>query len=242
MTKTGGDMAAWEAGSRAMAREAKDRMAQRHRPPSPDAAAYAAADKIVDARMVGAGVQPRTIAGRDVEVIATDFKAIVTGKDGAERTEQEASKVLALFDRSACAVMRLAHDGLIAPIGALAALAFAGAGDRVMGGVRVRTVDLDRVRGAAGDGVTEAEKDKIARWRWDVARLRLSRVQFRILDGVMRHDETSTAAARSAYPTYSCRKKLSGMGDQALIDACGLLSVEYGFETIQTHGRSLAGL
>lgn len=233
------DDATWRAGSRALAQEARDRMAARHRPPSPSVNHHAAASKIVSARMVSAELQPQTIAYRDIDVVATDVAAMKVGKDGEERTE--ASKTLALFDRSACAVFRLAHDGLVEFTGVQAALAFAAAGDRVMGGDRVRTVDFDRVPGG-GDGGTEAEKSKIARHRWDVAVLRLMRAQFRILDGVMRHDESVEAAGRAAYPKIRNKMKIIGMADQALIDACAALAVEYGFEKIKHDVRPLAGL
>ena len=195
---------------------------------------------LLDARMVGAEVQSQTIAERDVIVVDTDHKAIVVGKDGEEKVADKASSVLALFDRSSCAVLRLARDGLIEEPGLKAALAFAAAGDRVMGGVRVRTVRFDTVKGGGEDGASDAERNKLARWRWDLARISLSRAQFLILDRVMRHDETSVKAAGSAYPNYSCRKKLSGMGDQALIDACEALAVDYGFESKKTDHRSLS--
>lgn len=235
-------MANWEALSRAKASEAKARLAAASRPPIPSEALNEAARKLVDARMIGAGVQARTLSDRDVVVVNTDHHAIVVGRDGAEKVADEGSATRALFDRSSCAVFRLHADGMIDHPGVMASLAFAAAGDVILGGQRVRTVDFEKVRGTDGEQLNEAERVKIARWRWDIARIRLLAAQFRILNGVMRHDETATAAARAAYPRYSCRKKLSGMGDQALIDACGSLAQEYGFEVKKPSHRSLAGL
>jgi hypothetical protein len=200
------------------------------RPPGPGPESIAAAKAIGEARMSAAGVQPRTVAASGAVPHVVEHVAIVVDRGGG--VEVHRSAVTALFDRSACAVARLHADGLIGWPGFRAALAFAWAGDRVLGGARVRTSGVEpAIAGAIlPDGLAEAERDALARQRWLLARARLSAAQFRIVDRVMRHDESAAAAARAAYPRYRDRKKLCGMGDQALIEATQSLAVEYGFE------------
>lgn len=188
----------------------------------------AAQDTIVSARMVAAELQPHTIAGRAHVATVVEHVAIEVDRNGA--THLERSAVTALFNRDICAVMRLAHDGLIDATGVKAALRFAWAGDRVMGQARIRTVDLDRMPGGDWSGMQAAERDAQARIDWDVATLRLMARERRILDGVMRRDESAHAAAQAAYPQIRSRDKLQGMGDQALISATEKLAVEYGYK------------
>lgn len=185
----------------------------------------------VQARTVMAKTGPHADDGREaLSVRDVDHTALIHDVRRGE-VKVEKSSVKALFDRNACAVMRLAADELIDEDGVKAALRFAWAGDRCFGPVRVRTIDLDRaVGGGHDDGLTGAEIDVLARADWNVARVRLMRAEFTILERVMRYDQTAPQAAKVAYPRYSDRKKLSGMGDQALISACETLSVEYGYK------------
>lgn len=191
---------------------------------------YDAAEKIVRARMVGTGLQLKTVAMGEVGVIVSGHTALKgDGKGGAG---VESFEVRQLFNRAACAVFRLFHEGDIAVPGVKAALAFAHAGDRVLGADRVRTTEFERIRGAIGEsGLADIERDAQARQRWLLARLTLCREEWRVMDGVMRHDESAVAAASAAWPKTKDRKKLGGMGDWALIRACRELALAYGFET-----------
>lgn len=209
--------------------EARASMALSARPPAPGPEMRAAAETIVSARMVASEIQPRTVAtaglvAKTVEHVAV-FVDVKRGEVVVDRSE-----VMALFDPSACAVMRLAAQALIDEACVKAALRFAWAGDRVFGPARVRTVDLNRVHGLTGDGLKAAELDCQARDEWATARGLLLRAEFRILDGVMRQDESAARAAAAAYPQFACRKKLTGLGDQALISATERLALELGYK------------
>jgi hypothetical protein len=201
----------------------------------------AAAEKIISARMIGAELQLKTVARPEIEVVIAEHVAIrgdAKGGDGVAKFE-----VRRLFNRAACAVLRLYHDGEISWSAVKAALAFAHAGDRVLGPVRVRTVEFERLRGAlAPDTLSEIEKDTQARKRWMLAQLALCLEERRMLDGVMRFDESAVEAARAAFPRVRDRKKLSGMGDWALVRGARELAYAYGFETRERPVRPLAGL
>lgn len=208
---------------------ARASMAANARPPAASGALKAASAAIAQARMTGAGIQPQTVATAGLKVRAVEHVAVfVDVKRGEVKVDR--SEVTALFDPSACAVMRLAGDGLIDDAQVRAALRFAWAGDRVNGPARVRTVDLDRVSGVACDGMKAQEIDAQARDDWNVARVLLMAAEFRVLDGVMRHDESSARAAVFAYPRFKDRKKLQGMGDQAIISGTERLALEYGYK------------
>ena len=187
------------------------------------------ADAIVSARMLEAGLQPRTAARGALEPHVVEYLAIETGADGATKVHR--SQVTALFNGAQSPALRLLKLGLIETSGAAAAVAFAAAGDRVMGAVRVKTMRFDKVWAfGASISMADGERDALARQRWAIAGQVLTRSEFRIIDGVMRHDETAEAAARAAYPRLRGRDKVSGMGDQAMISACEALAIAYGLE------------
>ena len=177
------------------------------------------ADEIVTARMTGVGLQPKTVGALKMRATIVEPKAIVVGKDGKTRVER--SNEMALFNQSACAVMRLWRDGHISDDGAVWAVKVAWAGDRVYGAVRVKTARMDQeVIGPSVDGLEPSERDTLAREVWDRASAALGRRLFSILDRVMRHDASAVEAARAVFVGVSDRKKLSGMGDASLIEAC----------------------
>lgn len=207
---------------------ARASMAANARPPASSPQVKAAAAAIVSARMTGAGVQPQTVAAGKLKVKAVEHVAIVV--DTRLGVKVERSEVTALFNSSSCALMRLADEELVDAAQVKAALRFAWAGNRVLGEVRVRTVDLDRIVGLGAGGANAAEIDAEAKDDWTIARIRLMAAEFRILDGVMRHDEPSGRAAAFAYPNFRDRKKLGGMGDQAIISATDKLAFEYGYK------------
>ena len=177
------------------------------------------ADAIVSARMTSVGLQAKTAGALKLTPTMVEAKAIIV--DSAGKAKVERSAVTALFDNSACAVMRLWRNDDISDDGAFWAVKFAWAGDRVMGAVRVKTSQFDDTpRAPAMDGLEPSERDATAREIWDRSQTALGRRLFRMLDLVMRHDASSVEAARAAYPNVRDRKKLSGMGDAALITCC----------------------
>jgi hypothetical protein len=184
---------------------------------------------IVSARMTDAGASPFAVARTGAKPHVVEHTAIEVGSDGSVRIERSAT--LALLARSACAVFRLAADGYIDFPGVKAALAFAWAGDVVLGGFRVRTSDVKRVRVSASLGFSgeAGDRDAAAAERWTTAKRALSRSEFLILNGVMRFDQSAAEAARSAYPRIADRARRSGIGDQALITATLSLADEFGF-------------
>lgn len=183
------------------------------------AARASGADAIIKARMTGAGIQAKTAAGLTPATI--EHVAITIGRDDCPRVER--SEVRALFNRKACAVMRLWQDHQITDDGAFWAVRFAWAGDRVMGPARVRTGRYDdgAIAAASNCGAPQ-EKDAAARHIWDVSRIALGNRLFRILDLVMRHDMGAADAAREVM-RQAHRAKATGMGDMALIEACDRL-------------------
>lgn len=186
-----------------------------------------AQSEIVNARMTDAGASAHAAARTGARATVVAHEAIAVGADGAERLERSA--VTALFSANSCAVFRLAAKGAIEETGVKAALAFALAGDMVLGAFRVRTVDYERVPVKGGRSLVEAQSVAVAVERWRAAIEELTRAEFAVLDGVMRRDLSSEAAAREAFPAEKGDKKLRGMGDASLISACHRLAREYGF-------------
>ena len=195
------------------------------------APAREAASAIVSARMTESGASPFAVARTGAVPHVVESEAIEIDSGGAVKVERSDTRVL--MARSACAVFRLAAAGDIDEPGVKAALAFARAGDCVLGAFRVRTMDVDRVRVAHAFGFSGDAGDRamLARERWDIALAALTRQEFRVLDGVMRHDQSAPDAARAAWPRLKDRKTLQGRGDATLVSACETLAVEYGFET-----------
>lgn len=213
--------------SAAKAASARGSMAAHARPPA-DADVRTGASAIVRARMTGAGIQPKTAGALALEPVAVSHESIEVGADGETRIE--CSTTTALFDRRACAVMRLAEAGEIAASGVVAMLRFAAAGDRVVGQARVRTVDWDRHPGHGWDGLEPAEADAVAAERWRLARECLTRTEFRVANGVMRYDLSAPRAYAAAYGGHKNRKVMAARADQALIAAAERLAVAFGLE------------
>lgn len=184
-----------------------------------------AQSEIVNARMTDAGASPFAVARGEARPEVIECVAIEVDRHGERHVER--SEVTVLASPNACAVFRLAAKGAIDETGVKAALAFARAGDMVLGAFRVRTVDYERVRG--GQSLIEAQSVAVAVERWRAAIEELTRAEFTVLDGVMRRDLSAEVAAREAFPAERGDKKLRGMGDASLISACDRLAREYGF-------------
>lgn len=198
----------------------------------------AAAGEIVAARMTDSGASAYAAARTGAVARVVETVAILVGADGAERVER--SEATALVAPNACAVFRLAAKGAIDEPGVKAALTFAAAGDVVLGPVRVRTVDFWRVAGGAPGEAVDGAAAAVERWR--IALGELTRSEFRVLDAVMRHDQTSAAAAQAIWPRERERKKLVGMGDALLITSCETLSAAYGFRGRNEYAPSRFGV